>query len=396
MNTVVLSADYGYINQLETAIKSLIYHNHNLKIYVFNFDIPQEWFFKMNSDYESIGITVTDIKVDPNLLDKPVSREHINTMTYARLLIPDLISEDRVLYLDSDLVVNGDISKLFTIDMQGYKLGAVPDFTAPQNFNAGVLLIDNKKLREEDGLSKRWLDEANAGSASDDQTILNNSFSDHYLHLPETYNVAIGLESGIYYYDSKSFASFKKHLKAAEPFKMVHYETNDKPWNTTSSGELRDLWWQYFALEPEEIINHKPLIDYKPASDGNVFIFTYSQNIKNIRELVTALPNVTFHIAAYTYMGSMLNELLQYPNIRLYPNVIGPNLDKIKDHLDVYLDINYSMKDSDILDDIKKRNLPILSFKEVADNNSNYANYQVFDDNDISGMVKRIKNIIGL
>lgn len=394
MNTVVLAADYGYINQLETAIKSLIYHNHNLKIYVFNFDIPQEWFFKMNSDYESIGITIKDIKVDPNLLDKPVSREHINTMTYARLLIPDLISEDRVLYLDSDLVINGDISKLFTIDMQGYKLGAVPDFTAPDKFNAGVLLIDNKKLKEEEGLSKKWLDEAATGLASDDQTILNNSFSDHYLHLPETYNVAIGLESGIYYYDLKSFASFKKHLQAAKPFKIVHYETGDKPWNTTSSGELRDLWWQYFALEPEEIVNHKPLINYEPISDGNAFIFTYDQNIKNIRELVTALPNITFHIAAFTYMGPRLNELLQYPNIRLYPNVIGPNLEKIKDHLDVYLDINYSMKDSDILNDIKKRNLPILSFNEVADNSSNYENYQVFNDNDISGMVKRIKDII--
>lgn len=33
-NTVVLAGDYAYIRQIETALKSLCYHNRQLKIYL--------------------------------------------------------------------------------------------------------------------------------------------------------------------------------------------------------------------------------------------------------------------------------------------------------------------------------------------------------------------------
>ena len=37
-----LSGDYGYINQIETTAKSILYHNSGAEIYVINKDIPQE------------------------------------------------------------------------------------------------------------------------------------------------------------------------------------------------------------------------------------------------------------------------------------------------------------------------------------------------------------------
>ena len=37
---VVFAGDYGYIRQIETALKSLCYHNSGLKVYIFNQDIP--------------------------------------------------------------------------------------------------------------------------------------------------------------------------------------------------------------------------------------------------------------------------------------------------------------------------------------------------------------------
>ena len=43
-NAVVLAGDYAYIRQIETTLKSLCYHNRQLKIYLFNQDIPVEWF----------------------------------------------------------------------------------------------------------------------------------------------------------------------------------------------------------------------------------------------------------------------------------------------------------------------------------------------------------------
>ena len=39
----VLAGDYGYIRQIETTLKSICYHNSDVKVYIFNQDIPQEW-----------------------------------------------------------------------------------------------------------------------------------------------------------------------------------------------------------------------------------------------------------------------------------------------------------------------------------------------------------------
>ena len=38
---------------------------------------------------------------------------HINHMTFARYFIPDFVHEDKVLYLDSDLIVTGNLDSLF-------------------------------------------------------------------------------------------------------------------------------------------------------------------------------------------------------------------------------------------------------------------------------------------
>jgi Glycosyl transferase family 8 len=58
---------------------------------------------------------------------------HVSTMAYARILIPDLLPEtrSRLLYLDADLLVLGDVAPLWTVDLQGAPLGAVLDRLDP-------------------------------------------------------------------------------------------------------------------------------------------------------------------------------------------------------------------------------------------------------------------------
>lgn len=65
MKTIALAANYAYINNIETTIKSIIYHNRVVKIYVFNYDIPQEWFIKINQYANQVGLQIIDQKFDP-------------------------------------------------------------------------------------------------------------------------------------------------------------------------------------------------------------------------------------------------------------------------------------------------------------------------------------------
>lgn len=67
---------------------------------------------------------------------------------------------DKILYLDTDVVANGNIAELFNIDITDYELAGVQDyygrwfFCSKYYFNAGVLLLNMKMLRETKMLHK--------------------------------------------------------------------------------------------------------------------------------------------------------------------------------------------------------------------------------------------------
>ena len=125
---IALSSDYNYISQIETTIKSILFNNLNVKIYVINGDIPQEWFLGLNKFLANSNSEIHDIKINPNNIKHlQTSWDHISNITWGRILIPELINDDQVLYLDSDIIVNGNLNDLFRINMQQYMLGAVPE-----------------------------------------------------------------------------------------------------------------------------------------------------------------------------------------------------------------------------------------------------------------------------
>ncbi len=118
LKTIVLNGDYGFLDKIETTIKSIIYHNQKVKIYVINPDIPHEWFINLNQYLNQIGSQIVDKKIDPGFLQKLHSRYlHINTSAYGRLFIPKLIKEDKVLYLDCDIVVDSKLDDLLTLNL---------------------------------------------------------------------------------------------------------------------------------------------------------------------------------------------------------------------------------------------------------------------------------------
>src|SRR5690606_27709269 len=86
----------------------------------------------------------------------------VSSMTYARIRLQESLSDsiERVIFLDSDILVLGDLGELARVDLGGQPLGAVPDAHVddalrtglrPEHagvprvqryFNAGVLVID--------------------------------------------------------------------------------------------------------------------------------------------------------------------------------------------------------------------------------------------------------------
>lgn len=122
--------------------------------------------------------------------------------TYGRLFAPDLISDvGRMLYLDSDTIVNRSLRELLDFSMQGHAIAAVPDGTREvahlprdptiEGFNAGVLLFDLDEWRRR-GLSKkilRWPFDNLAIMKYNDMDALNGVIGGNYAHLGPGYNL---------------------------------------------------------------------------------------------------------------------------------------------------------------------------------------------------------------
>ena len=163
---------------------------------------------KIDSLREKYPFDLTYLPLDEKLFSQcDVKRTQWTLSIFGRYLIPKLIPEDKVLYLDCDVMVRGSLRELWDTDISEYYIAGVPDynvifrgrlkerfgadFKTEEYVNSGVLLINNKKWREEN-LFEKLLSYSieNAGLLQyPDQDAINFICRDHKKRLPDCYNV---------------------------------------------------------------------------------------------------------------------------------------------------------------------------------------------------------------
>ncbi len=395
IKTIVLAGDRNYTTQLETTIKSILYHNRDVRIYILNQDIMPDWFRKPRKIARMLGSEIIDIKLPEQAVFQGwETREYISPMTYARYFIPDYISEDKVLYLDSDLIVNQSLETLFDTDLQGNLLAAVWD-TDGITFNAGVMLVNNKKWRKEKLKERlieqsiatiREVEEGRFGNFNGDQTILNQVCSSQWLELDKEFNLQVGHDTTAFY------NKWENYFNELVPPSIIHFVSYRKPWTTLTANRYRDLWWDFHDLEWSQILQHH-LREFELISpldkEFSCLTLTNSQDLEGIEELLTALPEVVFHIAAWTDMGDKLKKLAVYDNVRLYPQIVPPVLDKLKESINLYLDINYGSADENFLKSLKEQEKTLLAFQSTQHGDLGQI---VFDNGKVPFMIDAIKD----
>ena len=362
----VLAGDYGYIRQIETTLKSICYHNSDVKVYIFNQDIPQEWFVSVREKMAYRNSEIVDIKLFGGNMRNwslPPVGQHINFMTFARYFIPSFVSEDIVLYLDCDLVVTRDLTDLFSIDLTNKPLAAAKViYGLEDRFNAGVLLINNAYWKE-NTIQQELIEitEREHGHLPEaDQTVLNIVMGENYVLLDDTYNFQIGYDQVA---DNRG-QYFIFELPLTPLPAIIHYLSADKPWNTYSVGRLREVWWKYNQLEWAQINNQEELVVKK--SKYQALIITGSQQLEQIDYIINHLSDYNIHIVTFTAMGDTLKSLASYENVKLHPNVMKWMCRKLIEECDVYLDINHEGKFPDVLDWVQGAQKTILTFDNVV------------------------------
>ena len=202
----------------------------------------------------------------PNLDKAP-----FNKATLYKFLISQVLSTDikKVIYFESDTIVNTDISELWRVDLEDKILGVVPTiaigfdihtqdkivadgFVKQEDyFHSGVLLIDVQLLRGEAkkvSAGMQFVKEQNYLNLLD-QTVLNYCFSLQTIKLSARFNQSVrwvrrrkeSIARKIYQYTDNTL-----RLDTSEPFNMLWMEYFAKtPWfDAAAMGRLYENFQQ--------------------------------------------------------------------------------------------------------------------------------------------------------
>ena len=390
---VVLAANYAYVEQVMTTIKSICYHNRSIRFYLINSDFPNEWFKQLNKRLERYDSEIINCRVTSEQISR--YKTDISYTVFLRYFISDFVKEDKALYLDCDLVVTKNLDNLFETDLQDYPLAAVRDYGGRvyygrEMFNAGVLLINNRLWKQENmsqrliDLTNEWHDKVDQA----DQSILNMLFENRWIELEFDNNHVV---------IHKQFTDYE--LPAGQDYPgIIHYLSHRKPWFDLAAQSYRDVWWYYHSLEWTELGQNHHL---HPLQKSHIYpirepftclIYTSSDQIEQIDTLIQSLPNIQFKIAARVMVSDRLKQLLVYPNVTVYAgiNYLVELDQELIETSQVLLDINHGEKTEEMLDQFSERRKLILAFENTKYREVGQITYKV---EQVQEMIEKLREV---
>lgn len=251
---IVFSCDDNYIPFLAVALESLEENasknfEYDIKVLHAN-SINAENQKRILDEYNTgvFHIVFDDItSMVESLNNKFHTRDYYSKATYYRVFIPNLYKQyNKVLYLDSDIVVKGDISEMYNIDIGNNLIGATTDefvyktpvfasyFTnrvtvkrVKDYFNAGIIIMNCKRMREVD-FEGKFVDLITkvTFNVAQDQDYLNAICKGKVKYIDGTW-------------DKMPFADEKIKEKDV---KIFHFNLDLKPWQKDGVPYENNFW----------------------------------------------------------------------------------------------------------------------------------------------------------
>jgi lipopolysaccharide biosynthesis glycosyltransferase len=260
--SVAFICDSHYVIPTAVAITSLICNKNPdtyYDIYIIAADLSER---EIKKFYEFKGnkFDIHIIKVSLEKFKNIPKSFHVPPTSCLKFDLTDLIPhQDKVLYLDGDVIIQKDLGDLFEINIDDYYAGVVKDigwidndFNIKNYFNSGVMLLNLKMMRGNDASTALM----NIRRSTDnltciDQDCFNIYFGQKVKLLPLIYNYFYGFilkrrEEYTVDYINKCFGTNYSSLDNIKKDScIIHLVGWEKPWiyfNSVFASE----WDEYF------------------------------------------------------------------------------------------------------------------------------------------------------
>lgn len=329
---VVICFDDNYAISGAALINSIIKHANpelNYDVVVLENGVSlasKKRFFSMVSEHNNIKLRFFDVNAFSEI-KSVFTRAHFSAATYARLFIPKLFAEfDKVIFIDSDTVVESDLSELLAVPLGDNLVAAVKDIvmegfvlfgamsqssdgvmsakeylstslgmTDPNGyFQAGILVFNIKQMNQEKTFSSLMDAMKSKTYWFLDQDIMNKVFHGRVHYLPLEWNVYHGNGNTDDFFPNLPFSTYMRFLDARSKPKMIHFAGENKPWNTRHV----DFFDNY----------HKNVVETPWALEAYERLVGSSISSRTVPQVVSA-PVVLFQTKVKRALMPMVNKM---------------------------------------------------------------------------------------
>ncbi|GFD88101.1 glycosyl transferase [Tenacibaculum sp. KUL152] len=204
--------------------------------------------YTLENETTTIHFVAHDVNIPHSeLSDRYQGR--LNSITFVRYALAEILPDlDRVIYLDADVLVTGDLSALWETLLYDHVAGVVEDHSLMSQrrpttlgllssyyFNAGVMLIDLVKWRERDTFVRLLhIHNSKTQWEYNDQDVLNKV-----------------LDREVHYLDAKFNAqTYTLNHQLVDTPVVVHFTGQEKPWHLSSTHPFTASYRTFYKNVP--------------------------------------------------------------------------------------------------------------------------------------------------
>lgn len=267
--TVACTIDNNYVQHCAVMLASMFDSNPKLKfkVFIINDGINYRRQVKLTRFLEAKNQLFSFITVDKSVFRNAPISEHFSMANYFRILVTELVdsSIEKVLFLDSDIVIRRSIAPLLSIDVSQYSHVAVEnprvgtDYKSnlgisedSSYFNSGVLLINMQMWRQLNVMQKSidFINQYPDKIHYVDQDALNHVLQNQWLRVESQWNA-----QKAFFTTSTSEGlgvTSDEYRQTKQNPAVVHFTGggSSKPWHYSCSHPFRAEYYKYLSQTP--------------------------------------------------------------------------------------------------------------------------------------------------